>query len=342
MARLPRIEFAGAIYHVMARANNRDFIFCNKEDKILFLKTLSEACGKNGWRVYAYALMDNHYHLLLEVSEGGLVRGMTWLQSTFTMRFNKRNRRSGHVFSGRYKAILVERDSGNYVHELVHYIHLNPARAGIWPEMESDFFVAHSWTGLYWLSREATERPEWLDLKFILGREPADDNEANRAWHLRDLEERAGEEYKRRLLNAECPDMGQVDERKGEGWAYGSVEFKEKLKALFLERVPTAIKTRGKEIGLYYKIAAEDCFGLSEKDWPTMAKSDPRKIVVGLTLRARTSLGQKEIADLLFAGAARGCGDRLRKWEKLTSQSEWPEDLQDAHKKWQMYLEKMQ
>jgi REP element-mobilizing transposase RayT len=108
MARSVRIEFAGAYYHVMARGNRREAIFLDDDDRRFFLKTLSEACGRTGWRVHAWVLMGNHYHLFIETPEGNLVEGMKWLQNTYTRRFNIRHRKWGRLFGDRYKAVLVE------------------------------------------------------------------------------------------------------------------------------------------------------------------------------------------------------------------------------------------
>ncbi len=132
MARPIRVEFAGAVYHVMARGNERREVFRDDPDRQRFLETLAEAVARFGLRLYAYCLMPNHYHLLLATPRANLSRAMGWLQTTYTARFNRRHRRSGHLFQGRYKAQLVEADV--YAQWLVEYIHLNPVR----PRRKSD------------------------------------------------------------------------------------------------------------------------------------------------------------------------------------------------------------
>src|ERR1039458_7087460 len=122
MARPLRIEFAGALYHVMARGNQRQVVFRDDRDHARFLETLGEACQKTGWRIHAYVLMGNHYHLLLETPEANLVAGMKWLQGTYTQRFNSRHEVFGHLFQGRYKAVVVEREAGNYFAEMGPYL----------------------------------------------------------------------------------------------------------------------------------------------------------------------------------------------------------------------------
>lgn len=100
MARKGRVEFAGAVYHVLDRGDRREAIFGDDEDRQTFLRTLGEVCRRTGWQVHAYVLMSNHYHLLLGTPEPNLVVGMKWFQSTYTMRFNRRHRVGGHLFQG--------------------------------------------------------------------------------------------------------------------------------------------------------------------------------------------------------------------------------------------------
>ena len=115
----------------MARGNQGQVVFRDDRDRKRFLATLGEACGKTGWIVHAYVLMGNHYHLLIQTPEGNLVAGMKWLQGTYTQRFNRRHGVSGHLFQGRYKAVVVEAENAGYWEVVSTYIHLNPARAGL-------------------------------------------------------------------------------------------------------------------------------------------------------------------------------------------------------------------
>jgi REP element-mobilizing transposase RayT len=131
MARKLRIQFPGAIYHVINRGNYRRDLFVSPGEALAFLATIKEAQALMGWRVHAYALMRNHYHLALETPEPNLVEGMHWLQSTWATRFNRFRRERGHLFQGRYQSLLVE-DTGA-LGRVVDYIHLNPVRAKIVP-----------------------------------------------------------------------------------------------------------------------------------------------------------------------------------------------------------------
>ncbi|MBS1225325.1 MAG: addiction module toxin RelE [Proteobacteria bacterium] len=129
MARPLRIEFAGALYHVTSRGDGREAIFLDDDDRNRFLEGLAEVVRHCNWAIHAYCLMGNHYHLLVETPEGNLAKGMRQLNGVYTQRFNRRHGRVGHVFQGRYKAILVQKDA--YLLELSRYIVLNPVRAGM-------------------------------------------------------------------------------------------------------------------------------------------------------------------------------------------------------------------
>ena len=108
MPRKLRVEYEGAIYHVMNRGDRREPIFLDEEDRQSFLQTLGEACAKTDWQVHAYCLMSNHFHLVVESPRANLVAGMRWFLGTYTSRFNRRHKLSGHLFSGRYKSLIVD------------------------------------------------------------------------------------------------------------------------------------------------------------------------------------------------------------------------------------------
>src|SRR5579859_3715129 len=129
MARPLRIEFSGAFHHVMARGNARQNIFRDTQDRQAFLAGLKRVCERFDWRIWAYCLMDNHYHLLVETLEPTLSRGMREINGVYTQGFNRRHSRVGHVFQGRYKSLLIEKDA--YLLELSRYIVLNPVKAKI-------------------------------------------------------------------------------------------------------------------------------------------------------------------------------------------------------------------
>jgi REP element-mobilizing transposase RayT len=127
MARPLRLEYEGAVYHVTSRGNAREAIFRVDPDRELFLEVLGATVERFGWVCYAYCLMTNHYHLLLETPEPNLSRGMRHLNGVYTQGFNRRHMRVGHVLQGRFKSIVVEKES--HLLELARYVVLNPVRA---------------------------------------------------------------------------------------------------------------------------------------------------------------------------------------------------------------------
>lgn len=129
MSRPLRIEYEGALYHVTSRGNERKSIYRDEVDYHLFLDVLSEVCDRFNWVIHSWCLMSNHYHLVVETPEANLSVGMRQLNGVYTMRFNRRYRRAGHLFQGRYKAILVDKSA--YLLELSRYVVLNPVRAGL-------------------------------------------------------------------------------------------------------------------------------------------------------------------------------------------------------------------
>lgn len=127
MPRKQRIEYPGAIYHIISRGNYRKDLFTHEMTAEAFERAIFEAAERCGWKLYAYVIMSNHYHLAIETPDPNMVEGMRWLQSTFATRFNRFRNERGHVFQGRYKSLLVNEDRP--LLGLINYIHLNPVRA---------------------------------------------------------------------------------------------------------------------------------------------------------------------------------------------------------------------
>ena len=141
MARPLRIEYPNAVYHVFSRGNERKDIFRGEADYELFLSILIEACLTYDLIIHAYSLMPNHFHLLLETKDSNLSLAMKRILGLYTVCFNRRHKRIGHLFQGRYKALLVDKD--NYFHELSRYIHLNPVKAKLVKSPED-----HPWSSM--------------------------------------------------------------------------------------------------------------------------------------------------------------------------------------------------
>lgn len=161
MARPLRIEYPGAFYHVTARGNEQKDIFKSRGDREQFLSYLESASERYGAVIHVYCLLGNHYHLLLETPAGNLAQIMRHIGGAYTTYFNVKRKRAGHLFQGRYKAILVDKDA--YALELSRYIHLNPVRAGIVPRPEEYAWSSYRpYTGL-------ASVPSWLATDFVLG-----------------------------------------------------------------------------------------------------------------------------------------------------------------------------
>ena len=160
MARPLRIEYAGALYHVTSRGDRRENIYHDDEDRLIWLEIFSQVCSRYNWRCHAWCQMDNHYHILVETAEGNLSKGMRQLNGVFTQKSNRKHGQVGHVFQGRFKAILVQQDA--YLLELSRYVVLNPVRAGMvkdtadWPWSSYQSMIGKSAT------------PEWLETDWLL------------------------------------------------------------------------------------------------------------------------------------------------------------------------------
>jgi REP element-mobilizing transposase RayT len=161
MARQLRIEYPGAVYHVTSRGNAKKKIFRDEADRDKFLEALSIVVTRFNWLCHAYCLMDNHYHLLIETPDANLSRGMRQLNGIYTQSYNRRHKKTGHIFQGRYKAVLVEKES--YLLELSRYVVLNPVRAKIVEKPEDWKWSSYPFTvGL----RKALQ---YLTVDWILG-----------------------------------------------------------------------------------------------------------------------------------------------------------------------------
>jgi REP element-mobilizing transposase RayT len=161
MARPLRIEYPGAVYHVTSRGNARADIFADTFDRQTFLLLLESVVNRFNWICHAYCLMDNHYHLLIETSDGNLSMGMRHLNGVYTQSFNRRHKRVGHVFQGRFKAVIVEKES--HLLELCRYVVLNPVRAGM-------VFAPQKWRwSSYSTTAGNTKKEPYLATDWILG-----------------------------------------------------------------------------------------------------------------------------------------------------------------------------
>jgi len=219
MARKPRIHFPGALYHVITRGNRRQGIFLDEKDLQRFLTYLSDCKNRFSFRLYAYSLMKNHLHLLIEVGEIPLSRIMQTLLFGYAGYFNRRYGEVGHLFQGRYKAILCEKDT--YLLELVRYIHLNPVRAKIVKKPED-----YTWTGHLTYLGKGTD--SLIDEGFVL--EQFSDNRSSARRRYRQFVWEgmsSGHEEKYYRVKDQCYlggesfiDRVEMERKVSEGWVY--------------------------------------------------------------------------------------------------------------------------
>ena len=174
MARPLRLEFAGALYHITSRGDRREDIYRGNGDREQWLEILGQVCKRFNWVIHGYCLMSNHYHLLAETVDGNLSRGMRQLNGVYTQQFNRRYHESGHLFQGRYKAILVQKET--YLIELVRYVVLNPVRARMVRRPED-----WKWSSFNAMLGADTEN-EWLDVDWTLSQFGTDRKQATSAY----------------------------------------------------------------------------------------------------------------------------------------------------------------
>ena len=299
MPRAMRVEYPGAIYHVMDRGDRREDIFVNDVDRQDLLKTLAEACQKTAWQVHAYCLMRNHFHLVVETPDANLVEGMRWLLSAYTIRLNHRQKLFGHVFSGRYKALIVEGSGSGYLKTACDYVHLNPVRAHLLGTDER--LLAYPWSSFGWYLAAPEHRPGWVRVDRLLGEHgiqqdsPAGRQEFERHMEARRLEEADEEEIK--ALRR--------------GWCLGSEPFRQKMLELMegklgenhsgeLHRETAEQKAN--------RIICEELsrLGWQESDLTARRRSDPGKVAIAARLRQETTLPIKWIAARVQIGTAKG------------------------------------
>ena len=300
MPRKERVEYAGAVYHVMDRGDHLETIFLDDGDRELFLKALGQACERTGWRVHSYVLMGNHYHLLLETPEANLCAGMRWMQGTYTIRYNARHKQRGHLFQGRYKAVLVDGEDGTYFRTASDYIHLNPARAGV--VREGEMLAGYRWSSFPELSGDPRKRHGWLAADWVLGGIGERDDTRGRRAYREALERRAEEEQ-----GAGAIDKGMLKALR-RGWCFGGEEFRQRV----LEMVPSAGRRSGGQIRNSHD-EHEACrlirvglkaFGLASEDLVSLPKGDARKIAIASAIKRRTIMSNEWIAGQLRMGVA--------------------------------------
>jgi putative transposase len=295
MPRKLRIEYPGAIYHVMNRGDQREDIFRDDEDRERFLATLGEACAKTQWQVHAYCLMRNHLHLVIETPQANLVVGMKWLLGVYTKRSNIRHKLCGHLFAGRYKALSVDGSANGYLQRVCDYVHLNPARAKLL--RVKDPLQSFAWSSYGQYLKSPRQRPAWLRVERLLGEKRIPkDSAAGREEFARQMERRRREDL--------APEFKAVEH----GWFLGSEPFRKELLAAAEGRVGRNHYGADRhETGeaRAQRLVREglQALGWVEKELSCRRKGDKGKVKLARRLRAETTMTLSWIADRLRMGS---------------------------------------
>jgi len=295
MPRPLRMEYAGAIYHVMNRGDRREKIFRGKSDRELFLSALAEACEKTGWQVHAWCLMSNHFHLVIETPQANLVAGMKWLLGVYTKRFNIRHHECGHLFAGRYKALLVEGRGRGYLRTVCDYVHLNPVRAKL--VKRGAPLESFGWSSYGQYLKPPGQRPPWLRVDRVLGEQGIGrDTAAGR------------QEFAQRMELRRAEKEPEEYERLRRGWCLGSEAFRQELLAAAEGRVGAnhyGAERQESGEGKAERLVAEGLkqLGWDEAELGLRRKGDKAKVKLARRLRAQTTMTLAWIAQRLRMGS---------------------------------------
>ena len=287
MSRPLRIEYPGAWYHVMNRGLNRRLIFSGKKDYPLFLETLADACSLFHVGIGAYCLLPNNYHLLVHTPEANLSRFMRHVNGVYTQRFNRRHKRDGPLFRGRFKGILIEADS--YLLQVVKYIHRNPAKAGLTESLGGFAWSSHK----YFTASPGKNVPDWLESDCILG-------------HFSERRTQAVSGYKAFMRQEIIEEVANFYAKKYQGPILGEKIFAEKIKEKYIggdrelnlevkgERAIrgwTKVRLINKEVCREFKIAEKSLYHSRRGE-----ENLPRQIALSLA-RELSGLSYAELAD---------------------------------------------
>lgn len=311
MPRLPRIEYAGAIYYLMSRGNRRDDIFHDDVDRQDFLRTLAETCQKTGFQIHAYCLMRDHFQLVVETPNANLIAGIRWLLSTYTLRLNHRHKLAGHVFSGRYRSMLVDGATPGYLKTVCDFVHLNPVRSSLLKAGER--LLSFPWSSFPSYLASPKYRPDWLRVDRLLAEHGiAKDDETGRQEFERLMEAR----------RAQATDDSVWDCLR-RGWCVGGEQFRlqslERMAGKLGDSHAGELRRESMEAKGEQIIAEElKRLGWAEEDLKSRHKSDPDKVALAARLRRETTLTLKAIAARLHMGTWKSAATRLQQRKQKT------------------------
>lgn len=304
MARPLRIEYPGAIYHVLSRGDRRQAIVRDDADGNLFLELLERTCKRTGWEIHAYCLMSNHFHLVVETPRENLSTGMQWLLGSYTQQFNRRHALSGHLFGGRYKALLVDGRKGGYLRQVCDYVHLNPVRAKMVKEHEA--VDSYPWSSCTLYLKAKGKRPGWLRMDRLLGEHGIVSGGA-----------RGRREFRRRM-EAAREEANQPNQLKAirRGWKLGGEDFLDWIVERVELRPGEGHSGRQRDETEEHKaerIVAEEVkrLGWTKAELVRRKKGDAAKVALARRLRGETAVSLKWIAEKLHMGTWTHVSNRL-------------------------------
>lgn len=303
MSRPLRVEYVGACYHVINRGNYRRNLFEAGGAAEAFERTLGEAAVRYGWRVHAYVVMRNHFHLAVELTEPNLSEGMKWLQGTWVRRYNALRRLIGRPFQDRYKALVVE--PGHAFGQVCHYIHLNPVRAGV---VSASEVVQYAWSSLPKFVGKG--RPGWLDARTVL-EQAGDLKDSKAGWklYLGWLEFLATDEQAKKEL---------IFEKLSRGWCVGSEAFRREMgkgreeTTRFVGLGPEEIRAEREQVWEEkLKVLAKT----AKIDLRKLAglKSHPDKTLLAAAMKQSTSVSNGWLAERLGMGEPASASQFVRR-----------------------------
>lgn len=310
MARKLRLEYAGACYHVINRGNYRANIFGAKGAAEAFEKCLGETCGRFGWRVHAFAIMRNHFHLALETPEPNLSVGMKYLQGTWANRFNRYHGQTGRPFQGRYKALHVE--PGHALAQVAHYLHLNPVRAKVVEVEGLGSFRASSY---WWFPRKA--RPQWLVAETVLA-EAGGLADTGAGW-------RRYQDYLGVLAEEKPTERENKFGKLSRGWAVGTKDFRHGLirelrqRGAELERAARHGAAEGERSEFRAEIWEERLNELAKQAGVSLAKlgkrkSDASKVLLAAAMKESTDVSNGWLSERLAMGTPGSVSQFVRRF----------------------------
>jgi putative transposase len=309
MPRTARLEYPGACYHVINRGNYRKDIFESEGARGAFERTLFEACERSGWRLHAFVILRNHFHLALETPEANLSEGMKWLQGTWVSRFNRLRKVQGRPFQGRFKSILVQ--PGPALAEVSHYIHLNPSRAKV---VSMEDLPKFRWSSLHYFGSK--RRPPFLDGSTVLEAAGAlpDTPKGWRAYH----------DYLAFRVSDDPAARARKFKKLSRGWSIGDEDFRAQLRRRLRDEGTPAKRFEGMtsaewaaERSHQWELALQTMAREAKVDLASLGRKTtvPEKMILAYLLKKTTDASNGWIAERLGMGQPATVSQNVRRFK---------------------------